>query len=236
MNSVSLSSSRSHGCVARPLFAALGMFVLGASATRGDVIQYHYQGVVTQAAAGSGIAPGTAFTGSIAYDPALKTPSLVIEGHNQYEYGNGSPGASGLTLAVGGTPLVIDSGHLVLGVSETEYAGQFGYSPSPATAVSLSSGSNGPLAVSLSLSNPNRSVFGSLAPPGTLSLADFPSAQLTVDSRSPTTGVVTSLFQGTIESLVPFQAKPVPEPSGLLVFGLAIAGWGAWGLRRTRDQ
>src|SRR3954463_8251486 len=175
-------------------YLTLSLLALFATSAAAVPIQYEYSGVISTADPSTGVAPGTRFTGTLAYDPGKDVVWLGYEGHQQYYYGKiaGNPGSvadgSGLTLQIGGRTILADQGGVLVGVSESEYPGQWGYRDAngnpagPYTQLSISDGDT----VSLNLSNPSRSVFGSLAPPSWLSLADFPQAQLNVtESTDP---------------------------------------------------
>jgi hypothetical protein len=79
-------------------------------------IRYEYGGVITAADPSTGVAPGTRFSGTIAYDPAEQPPAMMIEGMNEYFYGLGAhfSGAmadgSGLTLQIGGRTVLANPG------------------------------------------------------------------------------------------------------------------------------
>ena len=198
----------------RPYLALSLLSTVATSATAAP-IQYEYSGVITTADPSTGVAPGTRFTGTFAYDPGKDENWLGYEGYQQYHYGKtpGNPGSvadgSGLTLQIGGRTILADQGGLLVGVAESEYPGQWGYRDAngnpagPYTQVSISSDG---YTVGLNLSNPSRSVFGSLAPPPWLSLADFPQAQLNVTEW--TDPGRKTLYTGTIDTLT-----AVPEPA-----------------------
>lgn len=182
---------------------------------------YEYTGVIDSGNAALGIAAGTPFSGAFTYDPSKSPIDYSYEGTTVYAYGKylnpaSTADGSGLSLRVGGVA-VPNPGGVEVRVSEVEYPGQWGFGPSPSTTVSLSTTDvvGGPLKAGLNLTNPTRSVFGSLAPPATLDLADFPLAHLLIFStrdQSVTAG-------GTIESLT----VVTPELSSVILFGVAAA-------------
>jgi hypothetical protein len=206
-------------------------------------IRYEYGGVLTSADPSTGVAPGTRFSGTIAYDPAAKPPAMMIEGSNQYFYGlwANMPGAfadgSGLTLQIGGRTVLANPGGVQVGVAEIEYSGQYSYRDasgnpaSPYTSVTISNENIGydPLQVALGLRNPDRAVFGSLDPPKALNLADFPRA--TLDVTELTNPGVKTLYTGTVDSLVEI---PAPEPAWVTLVCLTTIGWFARSLRSQR--
>jgi hypothetical protein len=208
------------------------------------LIQFDYGGVITSADLSTGVAPGTHFSGTFAYDPTTtRFFEMMIEGLNQYTYGHmpGDPSSiadgSGLTLQIGGRTVLANPGGVQVAVSEIEYPGQWGYAnasgdpASPFTTVGISNANvdGGPLRVALDLKNPTRSVFGSLDPPTTLNLADFP--QATLDVTELTNPGVKSLYTGTIDSLVEI---PAPEPAWATLLCLGAIGWFARSSRRQR--
>src|SRR5262249_18811247 len=141
------------------------VFVLGADAPgRAALIRYEYSGTITWAAPGTGIAPGTPFSGTFAYDPASKPVSQMLEGSSQYYYGLSPTWSSapltdgtGITLQVGGKPVLADSGGLIVRVTEQQVAGQWGYLNAdgtglgPSTDVTISNLLRGPSAYQIDL-------------------------------------------------------------------------------------
>jgi len=212
--------------------------VMGAGAS-GAIVEYDYQGIITSVGAASGIAPGTRFSGTFAYDTDVKNPAISIEGTNQYFSGvsDSFPGSkadsSGLSLTVGDQHVYSSQGGLEIGVNEIEYAGQYGLDSSPMTRLTFSNGnvSNPSLAVSLELSNPTSAVLHSLALPSRVSLADFSQAQLLVVGN-PGSAQSQTLYMGTIESL---RESTVPEPALATLLGVAAAGWMARRNSRPRS-
>jgi hypothetical protein len=204
-------------------------------ATHAASIRFGYGGVITSADHSTGVLPGMRFSGTFTYDSAAKpSGELRIEGSNQYIYGRSEnfPGSvadgSGLALQAGGQTVLANPGGVQVAVTEIENPGQYGYRDAggnpagPSTTVTISNENidGGPLRVSLSLSNPTRSVFGSLAPPTALSLTDFSQAQLSVTEL--TNPGSKSLYTGTIDSL---QEIPAPEPALTTLLCLAALGW-----------
>jgi hypothetical protein len=219
------------------------LIVMGNVAADAAPIRYEYGGVITSADPSTGVAPGTRFSGTIAYDPLEKPPAIMIEGSNQYLYGLSAsfPGAiadgSGLTLQIGGRTVLADPGGVQVAVAEIEYPGQYGYRDAgdvpvaPYTSVGISNAGirYDPLQVAVDLRNPDRAVFGSLAPPQALNLADFP--QATLDVTELTKPGVKTLYTGTVDSLV---GIPAPEPAWVTLVCLTTIGWFARSLRRPR--
>ncbi len=205
----------------------------------GAVIEYQYSGTITWADPSTGIAAGSPFSGTFAYDTSITQPAISIEGSNQYFSGSsggafpgGGANGSGLSLAVDGHSMYSTQAGLQVGVSEIEYAGQYGYQSSPQTHVTVSNGnlSDPSLAVSLNFGNSTSAVLHSLAIPSAINLADFNQAQLTVDDNS---AVGKPLYTGTIDLLSP---APVPEPSFVSVLGVVAAGWVARKKGRRSDN
>lgn len=220
--------------------AALIALTQGAAAL-GEPIRYEYGGVITSADDAPYVMAGTRFEGSLTYDPAVSPLTMWTEGMKQYAYGHSNsfpgtgPDGSGLDLRVPGQTLLGDPGGLNLAVYESGYPGQFAFhdtqgNPLSFTRVNISNGDvdQGSILVQLSLENPDRAVLGSLNPPTTLDLADFPKARLSVFKSSEPS---VKLYEGTIDHL---EAVPVPESTTLATFGVAIASW-AVRLRRRRD-
>ena len=220
------------------------LIVISNVAAYATPIQFEYGGAIRSADPSTGVAPGTRFSGTFAYDPAARpSGGIMIEGLDQYIYGHSAnvPGSiadgSGLTLQIGGRTILANPGGVQVAVSEIEYPGQWGYAnasgdpASPFTSVGISNENvdGGPLRVALELRNPTRSVFGSLAPPTALNLADFPQAQLNVTEL--TNPGVKTLYTGTVDSLVEI---PAPEPPWATVLCLTAIGWFARSARRQR--
>ncbi|MFI5458959.1 MAG: hypothetical protein ACHRXM_26320 [Isosphaerales bacterium] len=208
-------------------------------AAHASPIQYQYGGVITAADPSTGVAPGTRFSGTFSYDPAKLSGGFQIEGSFQAIYGRSAnfpdsvADGSGLILQIGGQTVLANPGGVQVSVAEIEYPGQYGYRDTsgnlqnPHTSVSISNENvdGGPLLVALGLTNPTRSVFGSLTLPTTLNLADFSQAQLSVTLM--TNPGSKTLYSGTIDSLVEI---PVPEPAFATLLCLAAIVWFA----RTR--
>jgi hypothetical protein len=228
------------------LFAFLALSWNGAG--QAALMRYEYDGTITSADPTTGIAPGTRFSGTFTYDPAAEVPGESVEGSMQYNFGrsqynfgpsgNFAPApatdGSGITLQVGGKSVLSNPGGVRVGVMEMEYPGQYGYRNAdgpggPLTSVSIGNAGTdgGPLSLWLNLSNPSRSVFGSLAPPSSLNLADFPMAQLSVTEGF---GPRKTLYVGTIDTLT---QVPVPEPAWATFLCLAAVVWLARSSRRA---
>jgi hypothetical protein len=215
--------------------------IVGLSAeSQAAPIKYEYGGVITSADPSTGVAPGTRFSGWFSYDPTAKPVSaLMIEGMIQYGFGRvpGYPSpvadGSGITLQIGDRTVVSDPGGVAVQVSEVEYPGQWSFEPSPKTGVVISSGGIDDQSnqASLSLRNTSRAVFGSLAPPSALNLADFPDAKLTVTEL--THPGERQYYAGTIDSLQPV---PIPEPASLACWVLAALGVTGMARRRKRTN
>lgn len=211
------------------LVGGLSLALLPA-AGRAAPIRYEFGGMVDTAEATTGVAPGTRFSGYFLYDPAARpTGRIEIEGSIQYQFGrmlsapDVAADGAGLMVLVGDRVVLPDPAGVEVAVSELEYPGQYGYRDQdgqpagPSTTVSISNHNLGEAAldVALVLKNPTRSLFGSLAPPSTLSLADFPLASLHVSERTnPGTRI---LFTGSLDTL---EAVATPEPSTLAVFAI----------------
>jgi MYXO-CTERM domain-containing protein len=202
-------------------------------------IKYEYGGVITSADPSTGVAPGTRFSGWFSYDPAKPFSDLMIEGSNTYGFGR-APGSSeaptapaGMGLQVGGKPMIQDTDRVYMGVMEIEYQNQWGYGQPPSTRVGIFNAGleYSALDVGLDLKNPSRSVFGSLAPPLSLSLSDFPDAMLSVHDYSRLG--TNPLYTGTIDTL---QAVPTPEPASLACWGLVALGVIGMARRRRRTN
>jgi hypothetical protein len=215
---------------------AVGLALALAPGSHADVIHYEYSGVISWADPSTGVAAGTPFSGTFAYDPASQG-GLSIEGLTQYISGyaqtfpNSHPDGSGLTLEVGGTPIYSLAGGVQVGVENFQYAGQYGFAPSPLTSIGITNENvdDGPLTVWLGLTNPNRSLLDSVQLPATLNLADFPQATLDVvgNASAPHSG---ALYEGTIDTL----SITVPEPAFVTLLGIVGAGWLARSRRGTR--
>ncbi len=208
-----------------------------ATESRADRIEYRFSGKLNDAdpstpAATDGHAAGTPFTGSFAYDPnETPTVSSTIQGSSNYMFGqagpNTSPDSSGLSIQVGGQTVYSLTGGLGLTVDMTPTPGviptpgPYPLPTNPHTHVGFSSGLGGASMVAgIDLWNDNAAVLGSLAPPSSLNLSDFTAAMNIV--ADPGTAQSRILYQGTIDVLV---EVTTPEPSTLLVIGLAGAGF-----------
>ena len=217
-----------------------------ASAADASPITYAFSGAITSADASTGVAAGTPFSGTFTYDPTEKAVGgLGFEGFSQSDFGQAmsapgsKPDSSGLTVNVGGAPVFSLQGGIEVAVSAAAFPFQDGYSTSAHSQVTFSNSNinnaTGSTLASVSFVNQTTDVLGGLAPPTSLSLADFPGASLSVvgDNGSPDAKI---LYSGTITSL---SAVPVPEPSALAAIGLGgAAGWVVRALRRrtARDH
>jgi hypothetical protein len=210
------------------LAAAFWLVVLGGSAARGAVIQYEYGGVITAADASTGVAPGTRFSGTFAYDPEFKPGAIMIEGSTTYDFsfsdkGSSVPDTSRLTLQVGGNSPITGNG-LAVGVTDsTGFPGANTGQVPPATLMGVAF-MNPELLVGLSFRNSSRSLDPTLALPTSWSLDDFPEANLAVINRASGRGE--HLYDGKIDTLT-----QVPEPTSLAAFGMTLLGL-AWHHRR----
>jgi hypothetical protein len=217
------------------LLTAAGLVAATSPTSRADVIKYDYSGVINSADPSSGVTPGTRFSGTFAYDPASKA-FLAIEGLNQYISGHSDsmpdsqPDASRLTLDVGSQHTYSHTGGVQVAVFNIATPGQYGYQLSPQTSIGISNANidGGPLLVSLTLRNLDRSVLPSLNLPATLSLTDFPEAKLVVVGNAGSPQPKT-LYEGTIDTLT----LQVPEPAWASLLGVAAAGWVARRRRRV---
>lgn len=195
-----------------------------APATSADaaLIEHRFGGVITAADPSNGVAPGTRFSGTFAYDPATKPGGIMFEGYHSYDFNyplSGAPAASPslLTLEVGGVPVYDRQGLQVNLTNEIAF-----HSDMSRTEVR---GTSDQLLVQLALVNPTNSVNSSLELPLALSLGDFPEAKLLVVNRA--SGKGEHLFEGTIDTLT-----LVPEPGVLSLVGLAGIGLAARRIRR----
>ena len=200
-------------------------------------IQYEFAGFVTEADSSTGIAPGTRFSGTFAYDPAKISGGISIEGLNQANFGQAAnwPGSvadgSGLSLQIGGQTILANPGGVSIATSFVDYPGQFGYrdatgnpeNPYTTVVISNSGVDTNPLQVALILNNPTVGFRDSTFP---LNLTQFPNAQLNVTLL--TNPGSKTLYTGTIDSLVELS---VPEPTlGTALCLVAIV----WFLKKQR--
>ena len=223
----------------RPIALALGLLAalnsIFCAASAAAPIQYEFGGLITQADPSTGVAPGTPFSGTFAYDPAKISGGISIEGLNQASFGQANwPGAvadgSGLSLQIGGQTILANPGGVSIATSFVDYPGQFGYRDAsgpahPYTTVSISNLNvdANPLQVVLTLNNPTVGFGDSTFP---LNLTQFPNAQLNVTLL--TNPGSKTLYTGTIDSLVELS---VPEPTlGTALCLVAIV----WFLKKQR--
>ena len=217
------------------LAVALLALALGAAEATASTYTYQYSGTITAADPSSGVAPGTAFSGTFTYDPADRSQELAFEGYHSYLFGNmglnpspNLPYDSGMTLSVGGQPVGSMPGGLGLSIFETKMA----FPPSEAAPIqnlteltirSLPSTGGNPLSVVLDLNNLGQTIYPTLDLPSSINLSDFPTATITVNGGSG------MLYSGTIDGL---QIVPTPEPTPALVFAAGLVGW----LVRSRSR
>lgn len=217
---------------------ALSLAALLATAAPGlaSPIRVDFGGVITAAGSASGVQVGQTFSGSFSYDSNANLPWVGFAGSKNYAIGqDGSvdPSAS-FVVKVGDQTLFNYQGALNVNVQDTPSDGYWypGATASSRLAVRGPSEVNGWFPT-LNLSNPERSVFaGSMSLPSTISLADFPEAELAVmalDGGNPD-----HTFDGHLTSLsVHALPAPVPEPAWATGACLAIAVW--VNLRRRRS-
>ncbi|AMV37618.1 hypothetical protein [Planctomyces sp. SH-PL62] len=216
-------------------------------------IRYDFGGVLTQAEASTGVAPGTRFTGSFTYDDAA-LPVQSFEYPNsrgdfaQYVFGahrlpDGSTDGSGIELRIDGGPTVRSEGDLTIDSWSTMRPE---YRPSPAIELHIRSDlpdySKGPdYGVSIFLEGQQRVVWPGDPVPADLALSDFPKAKVYLLGRlperpdgwlgeppSPDSNV--QLAVGEIDFLT---ATPVPEPAWTVA---ALLGAAAWAARRRASR
>src|SRR5215472_17091433 len=84
------------------------LIVISNVAAYATPIRFEYGGVISSADPSTGVAPGARFSGTFAYDPAVRpSGGIMIEGSDQYIYGHSAndPGSIangfGLTLQIG---------------------------------------------------------------------------------------------------------------------------------------
>lgn len=210
------------------LLAATALVGLSAGSARADLMKYTYSGTVSGVGSTTGSAMGQAFTGTFSYDPSTQGTGPSTDGTSQHIYGQ--PGISpttvangpGLDVSVGGQS-IYNSSAVNLIVTQFDHAGQYGYAPGPLThiaATNLNINDGASVLVVLDLASPNKSVLPSLAAPAMIHFADFSSATLSVYNFAG--GVQSSLlYRGNISSL----AQTAPEPSTVILLGVAAAGW-----------
>ena len=222
------------------LIAALLTFAgvaLGGQSARADLMKFSFGGTISDAAASTGATPGSSFSGTFAFDPNATVAGPSYQGTTSNLSGQTlmSPTSiadgSGLSVSIGGTPVYANTNGTNVSVSQFDYAGQYGYAPGPRTTVTLTNLNvdNSPILVSLELTSAYKALYPNLNAPTSLKLSDFSSAILSVYSY--TGGVQSSLlYRGTVDNLVP---SPAPEPSTILILGVAVAGWYARSRRRS---
>lgn len=232
--------------------AAILLAHANGTASHAAPIRYEYGGVITSADPSTDVATGTRFSGMFTYDPEHKpSGTSADDGFRAYYYGlshvgvGSVPDGSGMTLQIGGRTVLANPGGVQVLVSEREYPGQAAYDSEvpgqhvfgdahgppagPYTRYSVSTENLGdPPLVYLEMTNSTRSVFGSLAPPTALNLADFTQARLDVhELHYPGSK---TLYTGTIDTLT-----VVPEPAYTTLL-CAAAGWLALARRRRAGR
>ncbi len=226
----------------RGIVAALPViFALSFPTAQADPIEFHYGGVITSADDGTGVNPGARFDGTFTYDPRANPMATLIENGHFYTFGQTgfawSPTSAKITPTADDTSdmsLTIDGklhesrqGGLGLTVYEVQSDDKF--NPNPQTQLNIYT----PGGVQLSLSNPDRAVFGSLDIPDTISLADFPNAKITQTRWDADRGAFLT-FEGTVDTLSQLTVTAVPEPGSVALWvGLAAGAWAVRARRRT---
>ena len=204
-----------------------------AAPARAELMRFAFGGAITSADPSSGVAPGTRFSGTFAYDPDSGSSGMHFEGFHQYDFGKSvdwpwsAPDSSGMTLDLGGKSVYAFQGGLGLLMTGDEPF--IGYPRGTGTHVSIGNGSVGdsPIRVALDLANPDRAVYPSLAPPSSLDLADFSSATLTVNLGGPGSAG----YRGSLDTITRILPSPAPEPSTAALL-VAATGWLAIAGRR----
>jgi hypothetical protein len=213
---------------------AAGLLVVASlvPATQASPIEYRFGGVITSAADGTGVTPGTRFEGTLTYDPRENPSSMIgTDGLATLSYGltsnspSSPPDQAGLSLEIGGKSIGSISGGLLVSLMQLE-ENQWGQIHPPQSSIGFS-GSDMNLQISVGFSNPARSVLGPLGPsgplPDPLSLADFPVSNVSVYSMTDGHPSSDVLYQGTIDTL---EQVTTPEPSAVALWlGLGAAGW-----------
>lgn len=213
---------------AGPTVAAL---TLPLPAARAAPIEFHYGGVITSADAGTGVTPGERFDGTFTYDPQTNPLAMVIENANFYTFGTSGnwpaavpPDTSAMSLSIGDASMYSWQGSLGVGVSDVGINNPF--NPNPHTGLNIHSYDiNHHINVDIDLTNPNRGVFGSLAIPTAINLADFSTATVSVTGWGATPGTYLN-YQGTIDTLTRVNLTTTPEPASVALWlGLGVAAW-----------
>ena len=203
------------------LALSLGLGLIGATESQAALSRYEYGGVITQADPSTGVAVGTRFTGTFAYDP-INPPRNVnlIPEVATYLYGlaagtGASPDASGLTAQVGGQSIYNQPGGLQVQPSHYSYAVD---TTAAKTMVEVASGDyrdNTQINARLRFANTEQAVYPGYAPPLALNLTDFNSARFLIQQVQGTTATV--LYAGTIDTLT-----QVPEPATWLFLAAGV--------------
>jgi hypothetical protein len=202
-----------------------------------DLMKFSYSGTITSADASTGVTPGATISGTFAYNPTGSVATNTYPGNASYVSGQTlmTPQAiadgSGLTVNVGGKSIYSNTSGVNVAVTQFEFAGQYGFAAGPSTTVAITNLNvdSAPVLVSLELTSPYKALYPSLASPAMLKLSDFSSAIISVYDF--TGGVQSSLlYRGTIDTMLP---APAPEPSTVIILGVAVAGWFARSRRRS---
>jgi hypothetical protein len=210
--------------------AALVLAVSTGTSALAMPITYEYGGMITSADSSTGVAPGTRFSGTFTYDPKNITGGVSDTGDQGALFFGNIPGwpshptipdGTGLSLHVGGHPVDLQQGGLVVDTNASESPGGQGYGAAtglvgPFTVIDVSNtyGHENPIKVTLDLKNPTNFV-----PASPLTLAAFPAATLFVTSDAAGSPSRT-LYSGTIDSVT-----VVPEPASAVLLCVATAGW-----------
>ena len=192
------------------------------------VLQYNYTGMIdaviaddTGQLATNGVAVGTAFSGSFAYDTA-SAPNSGIPGINSY------PGISfSVQFASGaqvdGSDFIVEVGNDVSGVDFLTFQSRI------ASSANFSYSST--FRFHVDVRDSTMTAFSSLALPATLSLADFNGAVFTFRGG---TDLKIDKAEGALTTLE--LAPVVPIPAALPLFASALVGFGLVGHRRRKAQ
>ncbi len=225
----SIGSRRVCKAGAPALVATLALLAGGSSAARADLMRYQFSGMTTP----NGSPTPTPFSGTVAYDPTEATSkSSNSPGYKSTAFGNfwnvpGTPAdSSGLTLNVGGTNVISETGGL--GVAVYQPTGL----PQPLTGLSFTSTLGQPLQATISFSNPSKAVFSTLEPPSAINTSDFNGATLLVYQNTNNGGAPgqSLLYSGQITGFSPVPSTPEPSTAALL----GVGGLGLYLRARSR--